>query len=82
MLINLILSELAISLVAIPLDLIGSISHGTLANDISCSLKGFIHTFFGKYFHLKSIDYSYFPIVIFEIYIPGGFYEKLFICQD
>ena len=73
MLINLILSELAISLVAIPLDLIGSISHGTLANDISCSLKGFIHTFFGEYLHFKPIDYSYSPI-LYEIYILGGFY--------
>ena len=62
MLINLILSELMISLVAIPLDLIGSIGHGTLANDTSCSLKGFIHTFFGKCFHSKQMNYTYSPI--------------------
>ena len=66
MLINLIVSELAISLVAIPIDLVGSISHGTLANDMSCSLQGFIHTFFGKYFHLKPIDYSY-SLIIFRV---------------
>ena len=48
MLINLIMSELVIALFGVPLDLIGSISHGTFVSDFSCSLKGFTHTFFGK----------------------------------
>ena len=48
MLINLILSELAISLVGVPLDFVGSVSQGTFVSDVSCSIKGFIHTFFGR----------------------------------
>ena len=67
MLINLIMSELVIALFGVPLDLIGSISHGTFVSDFSCSLKGFTHTFFGK----KKLQKENIPIIFmmkFDIY--------------
>ena len=48
MLMNLIISELAISVFGIPLDFLGSITHGTVLNSLLCPLGGFTHTFFGK----------------------------------
>ena len=49
MLINLIFSELAIS-VGLLLDFVGTLTEGTLieTNHHLCTLGGFIHTFFGN----------------------------------
>ena len=48
MLINLIFSELVISLFGIPLDFIGSVTRGAAINHFLCSIQGSIHTFFGN----------------------------------
>ena len=49
MFINLIFSELAVSLCGIPLDFAGSVTQGITNGQWLCPVQGFIHTFFGRY---------------------------------
>ena len=49
MLINLILSELAIAMFGIPPDLYNSITRGEALGSFFCPSFGFVHTFFGNY---------------------------------
>ena len=46
---NLIISELAISILGTPLDFMGNITNGSVLNNILCPLGGFTNTFFGKW---------------------------------
>ena len=48
LLLNLIVSEVSLSLLAMPIDLYNSITRGGLLDSFVCPLVGFIHTFFGK----------------------------------
>ena len=48
LLINLIFSELALSFVAIPIELYFNIVRGSGLGGFFCPTTGFIHTFFGK----------------------------------
>ena len=48
MLINLIMSELAISCIGVPLDLLGVVTNGEELDDVLCPIVAFTHTFFGN----------------------------------
>ena len=57
-LMNLIISELAISMIGVPLDLVGTITHGKALDSLFCPIVGFTHTLFGKHFptyHFTSV---------------------------
>ena len=47
-LMNLILSELAISLIGVPLDLIGTVTQGKALDSVLCPIVAFTHTLFGN----------------------------------
>ena len=53
-LINLIVSELAISFVGVPLDLVGTITHGKVLDGVFCPIAAFTHTLFGKWQGINS----------------------------
>ena len=48
MLLNLIVSELAIAAIGIPVDFYNSITRGVNLDNFICPIVGFIHTFFGE----------------------------------
>ena len=47
-LINLIVSDLLITIIGVPLDLIGTVTHGKALNDVVCPITAFTHTFLGN----------------------------------
>ena len=53
MLINLIISELLISVIGVPIDIIGTLS-GTTLSGVLCPTAAFVHTTLGKYISKNS----------------------------
>ena len=83
LLLNLIVSEVSLSLLAMPIDLYNSITRGGLLDSFVCPLVGFIHTFFGKL--LRFDKHTYYMCrntsqIIIHIFI-NNFFGK-FICVD
>ena len=54
-LINLIVSELLISVAGVPFDVLGAFTKGEALHDNHCQIAAFVHTLFGKKIFCKKI---------------------------
>ena len=75
LLLNLIISELGVSMIAIPLDLfellMRCLDYGT-GNGVMCTLIGFVHTIFGEYKLNQAYIYIYIYRYIYTtLYLVG-----------
>ena len=79
LLVNLIVSEVSLSLLAMPIDLYNSITRGGLLDSFVCPLVGFMHTFFGKLLRFD-IHTNYISRIVIHIFI-NTFFGNFISCD-